>query len=445
MSAQGTPATVSRDLALLAPRFRDGVEAAIRECHAQGLDAWVYEGYRSNALQELYYSRGRTVIPPKGKVTNARSNLFSWHGYGLAVDVVSKKHLWKPPEGDAWFRKVAEIFKRHDCKWGGDWAMVDLPHFQWRRCKPSPSDRARMIISSQGIPAVWHEVGASYDGPVPAQPEATAAATVPTGNMPSPSLAASPATPPAAARSAVEELGRGAKGAAVVELQMRLAGFRGTVSDGDFGPGTELQVMAFQREWMQMTVPHGRADAQTQAAIRAFGESYPIDFGQLRCPCGSCGGFGRGQFRGRFRKDIRAEAYNRYEYPGIHRMLLWTYRAAQHYAKGRGWRLTVNSCYRCSEHNRMKGRSSTNHHGKAIDIDIIGGGGTDRQRCDILRGILVEKATAQIGWSAANRKALEPASIAPTWVHLDVRCYAPQYLDDAYFVKDATALDRAPG
>lgn len=35
-------------------------------------------------------------------------------------------------------------------------------------------------------------------------------------------------------------LQRGDKGANVEELQLRLAGFRGTVWDGDFGPGTEL-------------------------------------------------------------------------------------------------------------------------------------------------------------------------------------------------------------
>ena len=39
------------------------------------------------------------------------------------------------------------------------------------------------------------------------------------------------------------ELKRGCKGPDVVELQTRLAGFRGTMPDGDFGPGTERQVM----------------------------------------------------------------------------------------------------------------------------------------------------------------------------------------------------------
>ena len=51
------------------------------------------------------------------------------------------------------------------------------------------------------------------------------------------------------------DLVRGAGGEDVVELQMRLAGFRGTVPDGGFGPGTELQVTSFQRDWMERGQP----------------------------------------------------------------------------------------------------------------------------------------------------------------------------------------------
>ena len=43
----------------------------------------------------------------------------------------------------------------------------------------------------------------------------------------------------------------GDKGADVAELQLRLAGFLGTVWDGDFGPNTEKQVKAFQQDYMK--------------------------------------------------------------------------------------------------------------------------------------------------------------------------------------------------
>lgn len=239
-------------------------------------------------------------------------------------------------------------------------------------------------------------------------------------------------------------LARGAHGPEVVELQMRLAGFRGTVPDGDYGPGTELQVQAFQRLVMKQAQPTGAADAATMAALARFGDDHPIDFAKLRCPCGQCGGFGRRQFAGLYNKGVKLEVYNRYEYPGVHRMLLWTVRAAAFYVNALGWRLTINSGYRCAIDSANHNRSSTNHQGKAVDLDIIGSEGTDQGRCDTLRHLLEEKANVQRGWNVANRKSYEPSDIAPTWVHVDVRCYAPEYLDDRYFVLSNAALEALP-
>jgi hypothetical protein len=124
------------------------------------------------------------------------------------------------------------------------------------------------------------------------------------------------------------ELSEGSKGLDVVELQMRLAGFRGTLPDGDFGAGTKLQVVAFQRDWMEMPNPTGRVDATTFSAIDEFATRYPVDFSQLKCGCGICTGFGQGKFKGLYYQKQKAEAFHRYEYPGIHRMALWAYRAA---------------------------------------------------------------------------------------------------------------------
>lgn len=163
---------VNSDLGHLAPAFRKAVQEAIEQCNKQHLDAMVYEAYRSPALAASYYQRGRTVRPPFKPVTNAPTNLHSWHGFGLAVDVVHRTKFWSPPEGAAWFHKVAAVFKEHHCTWGGDWKMTDLPHFQWDRCPPSPSDQARQLIGSQGMQAVWahfdavDELHASNDTPL---------------------------------------------------------------------------------------------------------------------------------------------------------------------------------------------------------------------------------------------------------------------------------------
>ncbi len=162
----GASAAVSRDLGLLAPQFRDRVQAALAECNDPArpggpLRAWVFEAYRSPELQAEYYQRGRTLIPPDQPVTNAPTNEYSWHGYGLAVDVIHADQLWRPERGAAWFAEVACVFKRHDCGWGGDWKQADLPHFQWGRCRPSPSDLARLLLRTRGLQAVWERVGAA--------------------------------------------------------------------------------------------------------------------------------------------------------------------------------------------------------------------------------------------------------------------------------------------
>jgi hypothetical protein len=158
----GTKAT--NDMTLLAPAFGRAVANAIAECNspANDLNAMVHETYRSTELQAIYFQRGRSVKPPVKPVTNAQNNLFSWHGYGLAVDVIHKTKRWSV--GDDWFARVAVIFKKHGCKWGGDWTTKDLPHFQWGLCKASPSDQAREMIRTHGVLAVWEAVGALSTG-----------------------------------------------------------------------------------------------------------------------------------------------------------------------------------------------------------------------------------------------------------------------------------------
>src|SRR4029453_4624924 len=125
-ASDGGP-TVSRDPALLAPVFRAAVERAIADCQARQLDAYVSQGVRSPGLQALYYARGRTIVPPTKPVTNAPTNLQSWHGYGLAVDVISKSKGWDQPE--EWFTRVAESFAKFGCRWGGGGKQRALPHF----------------------------------------------------------------------------------------------------------------------------------------------------------------------------------------------------------------------------------------------------------------------------------------------------------------------------
>jgi hypothetical protein len=142
----------------LAPKFRLAVEAGLKECTEAGLDAIVYESTRSDELQKIYYARGRTVIPPKYTVTNAASAQFGWHFYGLAVDIISKSKRWDA--GDKWNLQVAALMRAHGLDAGMDWPHPDIPHYQWGKCKRSPTSYARQLYATGGLEAVWKEVGA---------------------------------------------------------------------------------------------------------------------------------------------------------------------------------------------------------------------------------------------------------------------------------------------
>jgi hypothetical protein len=242
-----------------------------------------------------------------------------------------------------------------------------------------------------------------------------------------------------------QELERGMSGPDIVELQLRLSGFRGTYWDGDFGPGTELQVMTFQRQFMGLEDPDGKASGTVFEAIRNLADEYPVDFDQIRCPCMKCSGFGSGRFKGEYRENKpKVEAYHKREYPGVHKAILHAFRAASWHFESAGLtRPYITSGYRCWYDNEEHGRSSTNHMGKALDLDFKDDVSKrdDIARCDRGRGLLVENAGFQIGWSGSNQKSLEPSNIAPSWIHMDVRSYASKYLEDHFFVSSQDELD----
>ena len=60
------------------------------------------------------------------------------------------------------------------------------------------------------------------------------------------------------------------KGRDVEELQLRLAGFSGTIWDGDFGAKTKNQVMQFQRDYMNLARPDGIVGPRTFYGAECF-------------------------------------------------------------------------------------------------------------------------------------------------------------------------------
>ncbi len=226
----------------------------------------------------------------------------------------------------------------------------------------------------------------------------------------------------------------GDKGPEVEKLQIMLAGFGGGVWDGEFGPGTEKQVKKFQFDYMKI-VPTGIVDKKTEEAIDDFDKRYPINFKNLKCRCGKCPGFGKGRFLNTYRNNVKDNAYYMYERPGIHKVIIYMIK----YAMFINPKPVIITCgYRCEDDNIRAGRTSVNHRGNAVDLDVIekiNDKKIDMLNSDALRGLLVYNSNCQIGWGDKNRKALEPASISPTWLHCDIREYDEKYLQDRFYMK----------
>lgn len=98
--------------------------------------------YRSYTEQKMLYDKGRTK--PGKIVTNAKPG-FSYHNYGLAVDIVLlldrdgngtyEKASWSTKadydnDGRSDWQEIVAIFKQYGWEWGGEWRFKDDPHFQ---------------------------------------------------------------------------------------------------------------------------------------------------------------------------------------------------------------------------------------------------------------------------------------------------------------------------
>lgn len=171
------------DMDLLAPKMRDAVEGTLNALLGRSievprmattgattlaLDPRVFETFRVDALAAIYYEQG---------VSRARTADYSWHGYGLAVDVISRefewftgpaaRKTWPGPESrrvasERWFGAIATAAEQHGLTAGFRWtSFPDPPHLQWGRCRVSPSNRARELRAQGGLGAVWREVGAA--------------------------------------------------------------------------------------------------------------------------------------------------------------------------------------------------------------------------------------------------------------------------------------------
>jgi peptidoglycan L-alanyl-D-glutamate endopeptidase CwlK len=147
---------MDRDPGKLAPGFWTRIQAVVATLQGWGLDPWVVECVRTKERQAWLYAQGRTRSG--AVVTKAQSHLQSWHGHGLAVDIVSRSLHWNAPP--SFWTALGKACRAHGVTWGGDWKnFPDRPHCQDARVPVGPKAADKVRTAGQGMAATWAAYG----------------------------------------------------------------------------------------------------------------------------------------------------------------------------------------------------------------------------------------------------------------------------------------------
>lgn len=166
----------NRSLEVVSPAVREAVNRIIAGMASEGWKAVQCDTLRTPERQSFLYGKGRTPEQcieakvdasyawptcPDGIVTKAANPYKTWHGFGLAVDIVQDDATpWIAPQ--AFWNRLGWHASANKMFWGGAWVnLLDLPHTQWSRCPNGPSVEDRMLLEKSGIEAVWKKYGAS--------------------------------------------------------------------------------------------------------------------------------------------------------------------------------------------------------------------------------------------------------------------------------------------
>lgn len=131
----------------------------------------VVQGVRDWHDQEKLWMQGRNgswqVVDQSKVVTNAPPG-YSWHEFGLAVDLVPKSLIgirgWQP-ESPLW-RIIQDLATRRGLDSGACWHHQDLPHVQMTgKFGVSPDDSVRKMYFANGgrFQPIWDASGIDAD------------------------------------------------------------------------------------------------------------------------------------------------------------------------------------------------------------------------------------------------------------------------------------------
>lgn len=137
----------------------------------ENIDFEVTQGLRTWEEQDALYQQGRTT--PGNIVTKAKAG-YSWHNFGLAVDVCPVDQM--PPQLD-WdlshpqWKRLVEVGESLGLVSGSEWkTFKDWPHFQLTGNLPmnAPDDNTRQTYLASGLDGVWSLTGLDQTGEVDA-------------------------------------------------------------------------------------------------------------------------------------------------------------------------------------------------------------------------------------------------------------------------------------
>ncbi len=135
------------DKQLLHPSVRVmAFDLADRFASETGKSIHTFETWRSYSRQDLLLAQGKT---------KAKSG-FSFHNYGLAIDLVpGGPGAWAWDDDAIDWSLLGEIGKSVGFSWGGDWAFKDMAHFQLDILS---IQECQKISFKHGELAVWAEL-----------------------------------------------------------------------------------------------------------------------------------------------------------------------------------------------------------------------------------------------------------------------------------------------
>ena len=149
---------MDRDRSKLAPGFNARVTLVLADLIAGGFDPIVVEAFRTDERQRFLYGFGRVYDDGRGIVTMAKDASKSMHGYGLAVDIVSKSLGWGATP--KFWEALASAAERHGCAAGLRWKMKDSPHIQWASMPVGPTAYMVAERAAGRTKALWEKFGA---------------------------------------------------------------------------------------------------------------------------------------------------------------------------------------------------------------------------------------------------------------------------------------------